>query len=126
MRLLPRCKTLILALACLAGAAALPAAAQDTYPSKPIHLILPFPPGGPTDTVSRALGERLGRAWKVPVVVENRPGGNSFIATEMVAKAAPDGYSLMVAFRSEEHTSELQSLMRNSYADLCLKKKKTN
>ncbi|MBO9353541.1 tripartite tricarboxylate transporter substrate binding protein [Bordetella petrii] len=98
MRLLSRCKPLILTLACLAGAATLPAAAQDTYPSKPIHLILPFPPGGPTDTVSRALGERLGQAWKVPVVVENRPGGNSFIATEMVAKAAPDGYSLLVAF----------------------------
>jgi tripartite-type tricarboxylate transporter receptor subunit TctC len=68
------------------------------YPSKPIHLILPFPPGGPTDVVARALGANLGRDWDVPVIVENRPGGNSFIASEYVARAPADGYTLLFAF----------------------------
>ena len=72
--------------------------ANNDFPTKPVHLVLPFPPGGPADTVSRALGERLSKEWKVPVVIENRPGGNSFIATEAVARAKPDGYTLLLAF----------------------------
>ena len=81
-----------------AATVALANKSAEAYPSKPIHLILPFPPGGPTDTVSRALGERLGKVWDVPVIVENRPGGNSFIATEAVVRSKPDGYALLVAF----------------------------
>lgn len=85
---------------CLTAAAmpAISAGNANDYPSKPIHLVLPFPPGGPTDTVSRAIGDELGKAWKTPVVIENRPGGNSFIATEAVARSNPDGYTLLVAF----------------------------
>jgi tripartite-type tricarboxylate transporter receptor subunit TctC len=93
-------KTQLFGLACLAAAAMPASAATDagTYPSKPIHLVLPFPPGGPTDTVSRALGDKLSKAWNIPVIIENRPGGNSFIATDAVAHAQADGYTLLVAF----------------------------
>jgi tripartite-type tricarboxylate transporter receptor subunit TctC len=86
--------------ACIALTAITADAAETApgYPSKPIHLILPFPPGGPTDVVARALGAKLGRDWDVPVIVENRPGGNSFIATEYVARTPADGYTLLFAF----------------------------
>jgi tripartite-type tricarboxylate transporter receptor subunit TctC len=86
--------------ACLAFAAAPSGAAEPgpAYPSRPIHFVLPFPPGGPTDVVARALGAKLGKEWDVPVIVENRPGGNSFIATEYVARSPADGYTLLFAF----------------------------
>jgi tripartite-type tricarboxylate transporter receptor subunit TctC len=73
-----------------------PALAQD-YPSKPIRLIVGFAPGGGTDYVGRAIGQRLSDALGQPVVVENRPGASSMVANEMVAKSAPDGYTLLVA-----------------------------
>lgn len=70
--------------------------AQD-YPTKPVRLIVPQPPGGPTDTVARIVAQKLSEKWGQPVVVENRPGGGSNIATDLVAKSAPDGYTLVVA-----------------------------
>ena len=74
--------------------------AQDAYPSKPIRIIVPFPPGGGTDTVARAVAARMTESWKVPVTVDNRPGGNTLIGAEAAAKAAPDGYTLFVAIDS--------------------------
>ena len=86
--------------ACLAFALVASAHAQD-YPSKPIRLLIPFAPGGAVDTTARILtqkmDERLGWKW----VVENRPGGNGFIATTAVAKSAPDGYTLLMAHTGE-------------------------
>lgn len=73
-----------------------PALAQ-TYPAKPIHIIVPFAPGGITDVVARALGQRLSEAWKQQVVVENRPTGAGIVGVDSVAKAAPDGHTLLVA-----------------------------
>ena len=69
--------------------------AQD-YPTKPIRVVVPYSPGGGTDILSRAIGEKLGVALGQSVVVENRPGANGAIGSEAVAKAAPDGYTLVV------------------------------
>jgi tripartite-type tricarboxylate transporter receptor subunit TctC len=79
---------------------AAPALADDAYPSKPIRIIVPFPPGGGTDIVSRTVAAKLTESWKVPVVVENRAGGNTLIGAEAAAKAAPDGYTLFVPIDS--------------------------
>src|SRR6185312_3214448 len=73
-----------------------PAAAQ-TYPSKPIHMLVPYAPVGITDIAARIVGAKLTEAWGQQVVVENRPGGNGFIAMSAGAKAAPDGYTLTMA-----------------------------
>jgi tripartite-type tricarboxylate transporter receptor subunit TctC len=69
------------------------AVAQD-YPSKPIKLIVGFPPGGSNDVVARIIGPKLAEALKTPVVIENRPGANATLGTDFVAKSAPDGYTL--------------------------------
>ncbi len=67
------------------------------YPRGPVRLIVPYVPGGATDVQARALAQRLGVTWGQPVLVENRPGGNTVIATEVVAKAPPDGHTLLLA-----------------------------
>jgi len=83
-------------LLCAAGALmrALPAAAQD-YPSRQIDIVVPFVAGGTTDTIARALGQRLSEKFGQTVIVNNRPGAGGAIATASVAKAAPDGYTLL-------------------------------
>jgi tripartite-type tricarboxylate transporter receptor subunit TctC len=79
------------------GAATLaaPALAQAPFPSRPIRLVVAFPPGGPTDVVARILAERMGRDLGQPIIVENRGGANGNIAAEAVAKAEPDGYTYL-------------------------------
>jgi len=88
-------------LACLgptiAAVAALPAAAQDAFPTRPIRLIVPVAAGGGIDTAFRAIAPAWGEALGQPVVVENRPGGGQVIGTDAVAKAKPDGYTLLAA-----------------------------
>jgi tripartite-type tricarboxylate transporter receptor subunit TctC len=75
--------------------AALPAQAQ-TWPSKPVRIVVPFPPGGTTDIVARAIGVELQRMWQHAVVIENRAGAGGNIGAEVVAKSAPDGYTLLM------------------------------
>lgn len=72
------------------------AASAQAFPSKPLRILVPFPPGGGTDVAARALGEHLSRELGQPVVVDNRPGGNSVIATELAARAEADGHTLLL------------------------------
>jgi tripartite-type tricarboxylate transporter receptor subunit TctC len=91
----------------LAVITAAPAAAQ-TYPSKPIELIVPFVAGGTTDTAARMIGQRLNEKWGQPVIVSNRPGGGSAIGTSIAAKAAPDGHTLLITTFALAVNSALQ------------------
>jgi tripartite-type tricarboxylate transporter receptor subunit TctC len=91
-------RRVIIALLSMLGIA--PAAAQQDYPTRPIHIVVPFPAGGPSDVLTRLLGQRMSDDFHEPVVVDNRPGANTVIGAELVAKAAPDGYTLLMAIDS--------------------------
>src|SRR5204862_3507095 len=83
-------------LAALVALGAFAGAAQAQYPSRPIRVLIPQPPGGANDTVARVFAPALGEALGQAIVVENRPGANGNVAMEAVAKAAPDGYTLLL------------------------------
>jgi len=85
-------------LAALGASALMPLRAQaQTYPNRTIRIIVPFPAGGPTDILSRVIAQKMSEDWGQPVVVENRPGADTAIGAVQVAKAAPDGYTLLAA-----------------------------
>jgi tripartite-type tricarboxylate transporter receptor subunit TctC len=100
MRMAPRILIATVAIALTLG----PARAQATleadakgYPNRAIRIIVPFPPGGPADTITRLVGQRMSEDWGQPVVIENRAGGNTAIGAQAAARAAADGYTLLAA-----------------------------
>ena len=92
----------------LLGATAATVDAQ-TYPAKPIRYLVPYAAGGGTDVLTRIIAQKLGATWNVPVVVENRTGASGLIGTEMVALAAPDGYTMLMAINSHAINASLFS-----------------
>jgi tripartite-type tricarboxylate transporter receptor subunit TctC len=97
MKLARRCLVLAV-LAIWAGAAV--AQEASSFPTRPIHIIVPFPAGGPSDIVARVIGQKMSEDWGQPVVIDNRPGANTIIGAQAAAKAAPDGYTLFMAIDS--------------------------
>ena len=95
-------------LAGTAALAALPARAQ-AFPSKPVQLVVPLGPGGINDIISRLIGARLGDIWGQPVVVVNKPGAGGIIGSEFVAKAPPDGYTILMVYSSHFANPSLYS-----------------
>ena len=78
------------------GASALGAEPVENFPSRPIHIVLPFTPGGGTDVIARKLAPGMHQRLGQPVVIENKPGGNARIGANIVAKAEPDGYTILL------------------------------
>jgi tripartite-type tricarboxylate transporter receptor subunit TctC len=102
-------------LACFAAAGA----AAQTYPVKTVRIIVPFAPGGSNDILARVIGQKLTEAWGQQVIAENRPGGGTVIGTEVVAKSAPDGYTLLMV--SPSHSTNptlLKKLPYDTFRDL--------
>ena len=93
LRCLPALAFTAMALVAASG----PTFAQETWPAKPVRLVVPFPPGGGTDIVARAMAVKLAAQFKQPVVIDNKPGASTIIGTDAVAKAAPDGYTLLLS-----------------------------
>jgi tripartite-type tricarboxylate transporter receptor subunit TctC len=95
MRTTRRAALAVIAAIC-AFAFALPTLAQQAWPSKPIKIIVPYPPGGTSDILARSVGQKLSEQYGQPVVVENKPGATGNIGADFVAKSAPDGYTLLL------------------------------
>ncbi len=87
----------MIVLAAIGLLGSVPIAAAQGFPSKPVHLVVPFPPGGGTDIVARGLAEGLRKIWNQPIIVENKPGAGQFVGSMYVENAAPDGYTILVA-----------------------------
>src|SRR6185295_17651062 len=80
----------------LLAAIALPAFAQQSYPSKPVRIVSPFPPGGGNDALCRTIAPKLSENLKQQVIIENRAGANGIVGTEVAARSAPDGYTIVL------------------------------
>ena len=96
--------SLLISALCAAGSAC-----AQGFPSRPIKFVVPWPAGGPPDAVARLLGQRIGEALKQQVVIDNRPGANSIIGTEIVARSAPDGYTYLVTTGSHTTNAALHA-----------------
>ena len=103
-------------LATLYGGGAL--AQAGDFPSRPVRIVLPFPPGTVNDAVLRLVGDELGKRWKQPIVVDNRPGASSIIGSDHVAKAAPDGYTLLANITLVVQNPALRKRLPYAFGDL--------
>lgn len=93
---------LLAAAGCIAALASFPSFAQETYPSKPVRIVVPYAAGGATDFIARTIGERLAKSLGEPVVVDNKTGGAGAIGASEVARAKPDGYTLMMTITDSQ------------------------
>ncbi len=115
MRELARCVALAAALSGLGPLAAL----AQPYPTRPVRLMVPFPPGGATDIIGRLVAAKMQEAWGQPLVIENRPGAGTVVGTDYVAKSAPDGYTLGMVVTAYVINPSLRSdLPYNTVKDL--------
>jgi tripartite-type tricarboxylate transporter receptor subunit TctC len=108
----PRGRIVRLAAVVLIGACAGVATAQQDYPNRPIRFITPYAPGGSTTVNARLVGQHLTERWGQNVIVDNRPGGNTVIGTELAAKSPPDGYTILLTPSTH---SILSMLMKTPY-----------
>jgi tripartite-type tricarboxylate transporter receptor subunit TctC len=115
---LPRRQFLHLA-AGAAALSALPRAGAQSYPTRPVRLIVPVAPGGPTDIIAHLTGQWLSERLGQPFIVENRSGAGTNIATEMVVRAAPDGYTLLIVLTASAiNTTLYEKLNFNFIRDI--------
>jgi len=120
---LPTRRALLCATASVATLCALPhAQAQNTYPNKPIRMVVPFAAGGATDVLARVLGQKMAAGLGQPVIVDNKPGAAGIIGTDAVAKAAPDGYTIVLGLSNSLMTNEFlyEKLPYDTQKDLTL------
>ena len=115
-----RSRRTAIALGMLASLVA-PGVVAQTYPVKPVRIIVPFSPGGSNDILARVIGQKLTETWGQQVIVENRPGGGTVIGTDVVAKSAPDGYTLLMVSPSHSTNPTLvRKLPFDTLRDLAL------
>src|SRR5690554_5415894 len=113
LRLIHACVGLFVGLASIAGTAL--AAEDNSYPSRPVSLVVPTTPGGTADILGRLIGPKLAQKWGHAVVVENKPGAGTLVGTDYVARAKPDGHTLMVTFNE---LATLPAINKNAKVDV--------
>jgi len=112
-------RPLLAVLSIVAGIAhAIPALAQSTFPSKPVHWIVPFPPGGAAEIASRVIANRLRVMWGQPVLIDSKPGAGTIIGTDAIAKSAPDGHTFGLVITAHVVNPTLRKLPYDTLKDL--------
>ena len=116
MKLLRTCTTALLVATSLFHA--IPSGAQPAFPSKPVHWIVPFPPGGAAEIASRVIANRLRTVWGQPVLIDSKPGAGTIIGTEAIAKSAPDGHTFGLVITAHVVNPTLRKLPYDTLKDL--------